>query len=384
MHTPARFLDLHILQPVTPANLNRDENQEPKTILVGNAIRAMVSSQSWKRQIRLGVERDLDEPAARTRLVPIVVADRLREAGWPDDLAAFTSAQIVLSAKDKGLKHNANEQYRTQAMLYLPKDAVDDLVTLCETHRPDLEEALADHTASTTKKTPAPVLPAKAIAAQLTRRTASISLLGRMLAELPSGHVEAAVQMAPAFTVHPSDPQPDFFTTVEDWPQPDEPGSAHLQTAYLTGGLFYRYSTVNITELARNHTDGTCTLAELIELYTWHFIMSMPRAKATSTAPHTIPDLVHYVVRDSRPISYGAAFEQPVKAAPQGGYTLTARQTLTDYATTIDRLVGTRRRIAHGHTSFDKPLDPLGTHHQSFEDLATACAQAALTPTPTR
>ncbi|MFI0990656.1 type I-E CRISPR-associated protein Cas7/Cse4/CasC [Streptomyces exfoliatus] len=384
MHTPARFLDLHILQPVTPANLNRDENQEPKTILVGNAIRAMVSSQSWKRQTRLGVERDLNEHAARTRQVPVVVADRLRQAGWPDDLATFTSAQIVLSAKDKGLKHNANEQYRTQAMLYLPEDAVDHLAALCETHRPALEEAFAEHIPSAKKKTPAPVLPAKAIAAQLTRRTASISLFGRMLAELPHGNVEAAVQMAPAFTVNPSDLQPDFFTTVEDWPQTDDRGSAHLQTAYLTGGLFYRYSTLNITELARNHTDGTCTLAELIELYVWHFIMSMPRAKATSTAPHTIPDLVHYAVRDSRPISYGAAFEQPVKPAPQGGYTLPARQALTDYATTIDRLVGSRRRIAHGHACFDKPLQALGTHHETFEDLAAACTTAALAPTPSR
>ncbi|MFF5931605.1 type I-E CRISPR-associated protein Cas7/Cse4/CasC [Streptomyces hydrogenans] len=384
MHTPARFLDLHVLQPVTAANLNRDDNNEPKTIQVGNTTRALVSSQSWRRPLRLAIETDLNEPAARTRMMPIVIADRLRDAGWPDDLAAFASAQIVLSAKKGGLKHNTQQQYRTQAMLYIPQDAADRLTELCETFRPELEEALTEHTASKKKTSPAPVLPTKTIAAELTRRTASISLFGRMLAELGDGHVESAVQTAPAFTVNASELQPDFFTAVEDWPQDDDPGSAHLQTAYLTGGLFYRYSTVNITELAHNHNDTTVTLGELIELYVWHFIMSMPRAKATSTAPHTIPDLVHYAVRDSRPISYSAAFEQPVKAAPQGGYTHPARQALADYATTIDRLVGTRRRIAHGHTIAGTPINTFGTHHTSFEDLAAACATAALTPTPAR
>ncbi|MFB7032864.1 type I-E CRISPR-associated protein Cas7/Cse4/CasC, partial [Streptomyces sp. NPDC056295] len=110
-----------------------------------------------------------------------------------------------------GLKHNAKDGNRTQAMLYLPAGVIDDLVALCEKHRTELEEALA---AQNPKDDISPVLPTKDLAAHLTSRTASINLFGRMLAELPAGHVEAAVQMAPAFSVHRSDPQPDFFTAV--------------------------------------------------------------------------------------------------------------------------------------------------------------------------
>ncbi|MER5852964.1 type I-E CRISPR-associated protein Cas7/Cse4/CasC [Streptomyces sp. NPDC002012] len=385
MHQPARFLDLHILHPVTAANLNRDENNEPKTIAFGNAVRAFISSYAWKRPIRLEVEQELGEHAARTRMMPLVVAQKLREAQWPDDLAAFASAQIVLSAKQNGLQHNEKEGYRTQAMLYMPQDVADGLVTLCEKNRAELEDALAEHNEKPKSKSRKPhaVLPAKEIAAQLTRRTASINLFGRMLAELPSGHVEAAVQMAPAFTVHRSDPQPDFFTTVEDWPQPGDRGSAHMETAFLTAGVLYRFATVNITELQSNLGSGipTDTVKALTELFVWHFITSMPGGKKTSTAPHTIPDLVYYAVRDRRSISYGAAFEQPVKAAPSGGYTAPARQALADYAATVNRLVGTRRRIAHGHAGTTvMPAEHLGTHHLSFDDLATACATAALTP----
>ncbi|MFD5453526.1 type I-E CRISPR-associated protein Cas7/Cse4/CasC [Streptomyces olivaceus] len=377
MHTPARFLDLHVLQPVTAANLNRDSDGDPKTITFGNTIRAFVSPQAWKRPIRLNVERDLGEHAARTRMVPPLVARKLQEAQWPEDLAAFTAAQIVHSAKKDGLQHNDQEGYRTQALLYLPKDVIDDLVALCEKHRTTLEEALAAHTPN---KKIAPVLPAKDLAAHLTRRTASINLFGRMLAELPAGHVEAAVQMAPAFSVHQSDPQPDFFTAVEDLPQDGDSGSAHLQTAFLTTSLFYRFATVNITDLHANLGPAatTGTLKALVELFVQHFILSMPSGKKTATAPHTIPDLVHYAVRDRRSVSYGAAFEQPVTAPAQGGYTTPARQALADYAATMSRLLGTRHLRAHGHTGTPaKPVKDLGSRHASFDDLAAACAAAA-------
>uniref|UniRef100_A0AAU1TVS1 Type I-E CRISPR-associated protein Cas7/Cse4/CasC n=1 Tax=Streptomyces sp. NBC_00119 TaxID=2975659 RepID=A0AAU1TVS1_9ACTN len=386
MYVPARYLDLHILQAVPAANLNRNEFQDPKSITWGNAERTFVSSQAWKRPIRLAVEGELGEYAARTRTLARVLAQHLKDTDWPDDLAEFAAAQTVLSAKKDGLKHESD--FRTKAMLYLPRAVIADLAELCQDSRAELEEALTAHTAEAAddskkrRKEPAPVLNSKQVARHLTRRTASINLFGRMLTELADGHVEAAVQMAPAFTVNRSDPQPDYFIAVEDWPQPGDKGGAHLETAFLTTGVFYRFATVNITELLNNltHDARPDTARQLIELFTWHFIMAMPGSRKTATAPHTIPGLVHYAVRDARPISYSAAFEQPVQADARGGHLAPALTTLTDYATAIDRLVGTRRRIAHGHATTHAPLErQLGTHHPSFDDLAAACATAALT-----
>jgi CRISPR system Cascade subunit CasC len=326
------------------------------------------------------MEEELGESAARTRMVPPVLADALRQQGWPQDLADFTAAQVALSAKTGGLKTNPQQGHRTQAMLYLPVDVTGRLLQICTGHRGELEQALADQNA-TGKQAP-PLLPAKQIAAELTRRTATINLFGRMLAEIPAGHVDGAVQMAPAFTVHDARLQPDFFTAVEDWPRPGEAGSAHLETAFLAAGVFYRFATVNVTTLITSLDGDTAAAQKLIDLFAWTFTMAMPQGKKTSTAPHGVPDLVHYVVRDRRPISYGSAFEQPVTARGQG-YTAPARKALADYAATIDRLVGTRRRIAHGHaTAAGHPIDQLGPSHPGFEDLAAACAAAALNPTP--
>ena len=47
-----KHLELHIIQSVPVACLNRDDLNSPKTAVFGGVQRARVSSQSWKRAIR--------------------------------------------------------------------------------------------------------------------------------------------------------------------------------------------------------------------------------------------------------------------------------------------------------------------------------------------
>ncbi|WP_371794168.1 type I-E CRISPR-associated protein Cas7/Cse4/CasC [Streptomyces sp. NBC_01718] len=385
-YSPARYIDLHALHPLPASLLNRGEDNEPKTLMLGGAVRAMVSSQALKRPIRLALEQELDEHAARTRMLPLRVADALRAAGWPEDLAAFAGAQVVRSANREGLKTEDRQNGITSAMLYLPRDILDDLTALCLKYRTDLEEAHAQAAADAARPTkkgtrprkPAAVLPTAHVAALIKRRTATINLFGRMLAEIPSAQVDGAAQIAPAFSVHKSGLQPDFFTAVEDWGKSGESGGAHLQTAFFTTGTLYRYATVNLTELIRNLDGDEAQAHNLLALFTEAFMMTLPPAKKTSTAPHTVPHLVHYAVRDRRPVSYAAAFEQPVKAAPAGGYTAPAVQTLSEHAGALNRLLGTRRLVAHGYaTAQNTPIEHLGTRHDSFDELIDALTAAA-------
>ena len=385
-YAPARYADFHILHPLPASLLNRGEDDLPKTLLLGGVVRALVSSQSWKRAVRVRLEDVLDEHAARTRMLPLRVADALRAAGWPTELAAFAGTQIVRSATTEGLKTEENQRGITSATLYLPRDVLDDLTHLCSEHRPHLEEALAKETAAhttpakgTRKKTKAEaVLPTPRVASVIRRRTATINLFGRMLAEVPDAHVDGAVQMAPAFTVHASSPQPDYFTTVEDWAASNESGSAHLQTAFFTTGLLYRYATVNLTELTRNLNGDHDQALHLLRLFADGFIDVMPGAKKTSTAPHTYPYLIHSNLRDRRPVSYAAAFEQPVKHAPGGGYTTPAVTALSEHAGALNRLLGTRRLADSGYaTLHNTPVEHLGTAHAGIDDLIDALTKTA-------
>ncbi|MEU0217973.1 type I-E CRISPR-associated protein Cas7/Cse4/CasC [Streptomyces sp. NPDC006265] len=160
------YLDLSALQSVPAANLNRDDLGSPKQVRYGNASRIRVSSQSWKRAIRLGVEQDLGEKAARTRLVPAKVQHALQKADWPAELAAFAGAQVAASAGKKGIGTEAAGH--TSVLLFLPEAAIDELAAVCAEHRQALEAAQG-------KKKPGQVLPPHQIEQILKRRTASIS-----------------------------------------------------------------------------------------------------------------------------------------------------------------------------------------------------------------
>lgn len=365
------FVDLHAIQSVPAANLNRDDLGSPKTVTYGNTSRIRVSSQSWKRVIRHGVEHDLGEKAARTRLVPLKVKAALEAAGWPSDLAEFAGSQVATSATKKPLKTEAAGH--TSVLLFLPENGIEELAAVCTEHREALQEGLD-------KKNPGALLPTARIEEILKRRTASISLLGRMLAELPGANVDGAAQVAHAFTTHASEPQRDYFTAVDDWLGESETGSGHLSTAEFSAGVFYRFASVNLTDLLRNLEGDTKAARTVLASFADQFLMSLPQAKKNSTAPHTLPDLAYLAVRTQRPLSLAAAFETPVTADHHGGFSAPSRAALAGYARDMNRLTGDRNRTFHGHATITTtaPLDGIGAAHASFPDLIGAAVDAAL------
>jgi CRISPR system Cascade subunit CasC len=368
----AIYADIHVIQTVPYANLNRDSEGSPKSLMFGGVDRTRVSSQSWKRAIRHEVESHLGEKARRTRLLPTKVSKILQtEHQWPADLGDFAGKQVADSA-DKGLKLEPNGS--TSALLYLPDSAAAELAALCAEFRSALEAEKA-------KKKQAAVLPTERVVKLIQGRTATINLFGRMLAEIPGSNVDGAVQVAHAFTTHESDSQRDFFTAVDDWLDPStEVGAAHMGSAEFSAGVFYRYATVNVDDLTTNLDADRAKAQELIELFLEHFIMSLPQAKKNATAPHTVPDLVYIVVRDGRPVSGAAAFERPVRRAGEGGISEPSINAFGTYIQKIDKLIGTEHKRFSAHASVhDKTPDGFGTEFSSFRDLAQAAAQAALT-----
>ncbi|MEU0992119.1 type I-E CRISPR-associated protein Cas7/Cse4/CasC [Streptomyces sp. NPDC005953] len=369
------YLDLSVLQSVPAANLNRDDLGSPKQVRYGSTPRIRVSSQSWKRAIRHGVEEDLGEKAARSRLVPAQVSKALAgdPHNWPAELAEFAGLQVAASAGKKGI--STEKEGHTSVLLFVPEAAITELAAVCAEHREALEQNLG-------KKSPGKALPPERIEEILKRRTASISLLGRMLAELPGANVDGAAQVAHAFTTHAAEPQRDYFTAVDDWLGQADTGSAHLDTAEFSAGVFYRYATVNVADLVNNLDGDTAAARTVLASFAEHFLYSLPQAKRTSSAPHTLPDLAYLAVRERRPLSLAAAFETPVTAR-NGGYSRPSRTALAQYADNINRLTGNQGRRFHGHTVIDpdEQLAGLGDSHTSYDTLVKGAVNAAL-PTP--
>lgn len=369
----ARFVDIHALHTVPYANLNRDDLGTPKTVYYGGGVRTRVSSQCWKRAIRLAMEDELNDPAVRTRRVPLEVADRLVRAGWPAELARFAGEQVAAGAFDKGM--SLEKKGLSTVLLFLPRSGLDRLAALCEEHRDALATAHAG--ASKNKQKGTSVLPREVVNAIISERNGVIHLFGRMLAELPGANVDGAVQVAHAFTTHVAEPEVDFFTAVDDLNPAEDTGSGHMNGAEYSAGVFYRYASVNVEDLTRNLEGDRDTAVELATAFLRTFITALPGAKKNSTAPFTVPELVYVSVRSDRPISLASAFEAPVRPALDGGLAQPSRYRLGDYAGAVYRLIGEQGRLFHAHASVDdKQIDHLGQRVESYQTLLESAVGA--------
>lgn len=390
--TPApRFLDLHVVQTLPYSNVNRDDLGSPKSLTFGGTTRTRVSSQAWKRPVRLAVEEAIGEKALRTRRLPEQVFRELVRRDWPEDLATLAGSQVIRSAETKLALEKGDRT--TASLLFLPDSAAPALADIAEKHREVLAKALGK--AAATK----PLLPKDAVHEVLRSRNGSIALFGRMLAEIPQAGVDGAVQVAHVFTTHATSVQTDFFTAVDDVNQwAEDAGSAHMNTGEFSTGVFYRYATLDLRDLASNvasltgpqdrpaapptEPDATYlrdsgTLRELATAFATAFLNTVPGAKKTSTAPHTHPDLVYVAVRPDRPLSLASAFEEPVRAR-EHGWGLPSRQALSEYAARINRLLGTTELPYAAHAGLDeKPLPGLGAVAASYPELIAGAVDAA-------
>lgn len=327
------FIDLHILQTVPYGNLNRDDAGTPKTVVYGGTTRARVSSQSWKRATRRHLEALLESAGTyRTRNPHDRLAEVLAGAGRPADESGQL-ARAVFKALGTSTKDGSDN-----VILFVAEAEIAALAEVAAAHSAELAQLAAD---TKGKAKPSSAL-VEAIKGCLTvQRPTSVALFGRMLAASPDINVDAAMQVAHAFSVHSADIEVDYFTAAEDIPQPDDlTGGAHIGTAEFVAATFYRYATLDMSELLLNSGGDAEMSAELARVALKSFCLSLPTGKNNVTAPHTVPSLVHAVVRSSRPVSYAAAFEAPVRRSPAGGYESNAVSHLAEHARRVGAMLG--------------------------------------------
>ena len=99
------YVDVHVLQTVPPSCINRDDTGSPKTAVYGGVTRARVSSQAWKRAVRL-MFRDLfaeEQVGLRTKRATELVAAQLKALGQEKDW----EKQAVKALEMAGIKVNS-------------------------------------------------------------------------------------------------------------------------------------------------------------------------------------------------------------------------------------------------------------------------------------
>ncbi|MFJ7423728.1 type I-E CRISPR-associated protein Cas7/Cse4/CasC [Streptomyces uncialis] len=119
----------------------------------------------------------------------------------------------------------------------------------------------------------------------------------------------------------------------------------------ISRGVIYRYATLDLNPLSGAITD-TDTARTLAQTFVSVFVRSLPSAKTTSTAPHTVPDLVHLTVRSVRPLPLAAAFEKRVRAR-EASWGTVSRMAPADYTERVGKLLATTSLLYGGHAAVD-------------------------------
>lgn len=329
-------VSFHIIQSFAPNNLNRDDTGAPKDCVFGGVRRARVSSQAWKRAVRVALraEQDLNgHRATRTKRIAELVEKDLRSAHGLDGEEAGTLADAVLDALGLG-RHKTSE--RESAVLVLVTDA--EVAALVEwavanreailQHRPSAvldggdqeEQAAAVSSRGRKKKADKPAnqewarLCAEARSLLTSPRAVDTALFGRMIAEIDDANHEAAAGVAHAISTHEARMEEDYFTAVDDVKQvaaDTDQGSGMIGEILYQSAVLYRYATVDAGQLVEGLAGDRELARTALECFTRAFTTAIPTGKQATFAAHNPPSGVMVTV-DGQPISLANAFLGPI------------------------------------------------------------------------
>ncbi|MEW2621974.1 type I-E CRISPR-associated protein Cas7/Cse4/CasC [Streptomyces sp. NPDC048106] len=388
------FLDVHALQTVPPSNINRDDTGAPKTAVYGGVPRARVSSQAWKRAVRTYFrDEHLLDPAelgVRTKKLVELLAERI--TGLDETVTRETALKLAdETVKAAGFKTEVPKRKTDQAKKNEDPDAPAPapeskyLVFLSSRQLDGLARLALEGAADIATFLKAKENKGKAKEIADARHSVDIALFGRMVADVADINVDAAVQVAHAISVHRVDNESDYFTAVDDENTDGETGAGMIGTVDFNSATLYRYAALGVHQLAANLGQGlredeprTEPVRRAVEAFVHSFVSSLPTGKINTFGHHTRPDAVVVKLRSTRPISFVAAFEDPVRS-DAGGHVREASDRLADYAAEVERVYG------DPHTTLTwvlrvgpqtRKLAGLGTETDTLGELVEAVGKA--------
>jgi len=310
------FMDIHVIQTVPPSCLNRDDTGSPKTAVYGGVRRARVSSQSWKRAMRLMFNEYLDAGQLSYRTLKIfdMVADKILEKSpsYSREDAILLAKEVFKKAKIKLSKKDAD---KSDALFFLSNQQAKNLADIAL-------ENLEDKQAT---KTVVKMLKAN--------NGVDLALFGRMVASNPEINSDASAQVAHAISTHRIENEYDYFTAVDDLSSEEHAGAGMIGTIEFNSATLYRYATVAVHELYNQLSEDVFVLESALREFIRAFIISMPSGKQNTFAAHTLPYAVMVSLRTDRPLNLVDAFEKPITSS--GGFSELSAETFANHTAKV-------------------------------------------------
>ena len=289
-------IEFHILQSFPVTCLNRDDVGAPKSAVVGGVTRARVSSQCWKRQVRMELQKLGVKTALRTKQVEDVLAAACVKAGAEEAKAREFAAAFAKVLVD-------------DTLLFFSKSEACAIAEFALEHDFNVEAAIKKNslTAEFRKIHKKFFNPAE--------DGLDIALFGRMVAQAPELNVSAAASFAHAISTHRADSEVEFFTALDDDPMGIvTQGSAHMGSMEFNSATYYRYVSLDLGQLAE--TLEGAGLAHAVSSFVKALYLAVPSARQTTQTGLHLWDYARVLVRKGQGMQ--VSFDAPVRA--QSGY----------------------------------------------------------------
>ena len=311
-----RYLQLSILQFHGPSNLCRDGDGNPKTAVIGNVPRLRISSQAWKRAMRIsdefkeGLEGAL---GTRTQRLGEMVENHLLAKGVSEGTAR-TVAQGM-----RGATGTANEDGDThptwskELVFFSPKEL-------------DSAMAFAEEAAARIERGEEWTPPEGKDFMIGALGCADLALYGRMLAKSPALSHRGAANIGHLYTTHRAEVEPDYLVAMDDLSKPEIEGhqSAFVGDQSFGSGTYYLHTNINIERL-REALDGDEVLVSTtVMAFVRAAWMVTPSGKQASFASPGGSIYALAELGDEGPRDLAAAFLQPVRGENVGRESITA------------------------------------------------------------
>ncbi len=361
------IIEFHILQSFPVSCLNRDDVGSPKSAIVGGVERARVSSQCWKRQVRLALQDLGINLGIRTKRITKLIVEACHQkltannVELTDELnenIKILSEHVSKILDDKSSNDKKTEEYKASTLLFLShSDAgriaeamspfnfslieLDDKIKVLsedlKTAKKEKDKELTLSLQNEKKK----FEQLKSITALLNEFNGfhdglDIALFGRMVANAPTMNIEAASSFSHAISTHKSTSEVEFFTALEDNPEEGATGSAHMGSLEFNSATYYRYISLNLGQLYDSLAGEN--LADAVEAFTKALFIAVPSARQTTQSAASPWEYAKVYVRKGQRLQ--VPFEQAVKAKQGTGYLQPSIEILNNYLAKKEKLAG--------------------------------------------
>ena len=304
------LLEIHMLKNYPSTNLNRDDTGTPKSCLFGGIQRSRISSQCLKRSWRTSplMQHELkNHLGIRTRKLPELICQKLK--GVIED-SYLPLIQKKLSGIGNKNSKETNSGITNQIILYSPAD----IERVAQAVQEEIQECGSPKKFEKMKaKEIEDLLEKNALDRPI---SLDIALFGRMVTSNAFADVEAAMQVAHAFSVNKVAMETDFFTAMDDCLGDSELGSGMMGDVDYNSSCYYLYASLDVDKLRENlkYAEKNDELIQAaIPVLLQAMVYTNPGGKQNSFAGHILPSAICIECKDYPvPVSYANAFVKPV------------------------------------------------------------------------